>query len=318
MPTLLGRAPKDSYPELLKLNNTGAGVTSSLIAVQDGTGVNTPLQLSTTQIALNGAIWPTSVGTSGQVLTAGSNGTMSWVTPAPGGVTTFNTRSGAVTLTSSDVTTALTYTPVNPTALSTYAPLASPTLTGTPVAPTASAGTSTTQLATTAFVGTAITNANTAITSTYAPLVSPALTGTPTAPTASAGTNTTQVATTAFVATATSNARIAVNIQGNPLVSSETFYPVVRAFTLPANLTGSLAYGVFQTGSTTQTVNVMHYVGTSNSATQVGTITITSSSISYATTGGASVSFAIGDRLSYQFQSAALTLFAATLLGTWN
>jgi hypothetical protein len=61
MPTLLGRAPKDSYPELLKLNNTGAGVTSSLIAVQDGTGVNTPLQLSTTQIALNGAIWPTSV-----------------------------------------------------------------------------------------------------------------------------------------------------------------------------------------------------------------------------------------------------------------
>jgi hypothetical protein len=36
--------------------------------------------------------------------------------------------------------------------LSTYAPLDSPTLTGTPAAPTASVGTSTTQIATTAFV----------------------------------------------------------------------------------------------------------------------------------------------------------------------
>lgn len=39
------------------------------------------------------------------------------------------------------------------------APLASPALTGTPTAPTAAAGTNTTQIATTAFVSTAITNA---------------------------------------------------------------------------------------------------------------------------------------------------------------
>jgi hypothetical protein len=38
------------------------------------------------------------------------------------------------------------------------APLASPTLTGTPLAPTATAGTNTTQIATTAFVGTAVAN----------------------------------------------------------------------------------------------------------------------------------------------------------------
>jgi len=44
------------------------------------------------------------------------------------------------------------------TASSTYAPLASPTLTGTPTAPTATAGTNTTQVATTAFVGTAVSN----------------------------------------------------------------------------------------------------------------------------------------------------------------
>lgn len=42
--------------------------------------------------------------------------------------------------------------------LSGYAPLASPTFTGTPAAPTASAGTNTTQLATTSFVSTAVAN----------------------------------------------------------------------------------------------------------------------------------------------------------------
>lgn len=74
------------------------------------------------------------------------------------------------------------------TQLNAKSPLASPALTGTPTAPTASAGTNTTQVATTAFV---LANS--------APLASPALTGTPTAPTASVGTNTTQIATTAFV-----------------------------------------------------------------------------------------------------------------------
>ena len=41
-------------------------------------------------------------------------------------------------------------------AINARAPLASPALTGTPTAPTASAGTNTTQVATTAFVNTAI------------------------------------------------------------------------------------------------------------------------------------------------------------------
>lgn len=80
--------------------------------------------------------------------------------------------------------------------LAAKAPLASPALTGTPTAPTASSGTSTTQIATTAFVGQELT--------AKAPLASPALTGTPTAPTASSGTSTTQIATTAFVADAVS------------------------------------------------------------------------------------------------------------------
>jgi len=81
--------------------------------------------------------------------------------------------------------------------LQTLASIASPNFIGTPTAPTASSGTNTTQLATTAFVQTAI--------SSKAPLASPALTGTPTAPTASSGTNTTQIATTAFVNAAVNN-----------------------------------------------------------------------------------------------------------------
>jgi hypothetical protein len=77
------------------------------------------------------------------------------------------------------------------TAINSKADTNSPALSGTPTAPTASAGTSTTQIATTAFVD-----------NTYAPIASPTLTGTPLAPTATAGTNTTQIATTAFVTTA--------------------------------------------------------------------------------------------------------------------
>ena len=79
--------------------------------------------------------------------------------------------------------------------LNAKAPLASPTLTGTPAAPTAAQGTNTTQIATTAFVNAEIA----ADTASKAPLASPTFTGVPAAPTASTGTNTTQVATTAYV-----------------------------------------------------------------------------------------------------------------------
>ena len=75
------------------------------------------------------------------------------------------------------------------TAVATKADLANPALTGVPAAPTASAGTNTTQIATTAFVTDAVATGK----------VNTALTGVPTAPTAAVNTNTTQVATTAFV-----------------------------------------------------------------------------------------------------------------------
>jgi hypothetical protein len=82
--------------------------------------------------------------------------------------------------------------------------LASPTFTGTPKAPTATAGTNTTQIATTAFVTAAVSAASPNL-SAYALLASPAFTGSPTAPTATAGDSSTAIATTAFVAAAIPN-----------------------------------------------------------------------------------------------------------------
>jgi hypothetical protein len=73
----------------------------------------------------------------------------------------------------------------------------SPAFLGTPTAPTAIAGTNTTQLATTAFVSN-----------------SPAFNGVPTAPTAVYGTNTTQLATTAFV----QSEKVSTSFSGIPTV----------------------------------------------------------------------------------------------------
>uniref|UniRef100_UPI001558732A phage tail protein n=1 Tax=Cronobacter sakazakii TaxID=28141 RepID=UPI001558732A len=79
-----------------------------------------------------------------------------------------------------------------------YAPKESPTLTGTPKAPTAPAGNNSTQIANTAFVQAIAAALNSAL-ALKAPLASPGLTGTPTAPTAAQTANNTQIATTAFV-----------------------------------------------------------------------------------------------------------------------
>ena len=118
-------------------------------------------------------------------------------------VSTFNGRSGAVSLNASDITGAG------------GAPSASPALTGTPTAPTASVGDTSSQIATDAFVANAL--ASGAVTSFNgrhgtvalslsdvesvggAPIASPNFTGTPSGPTAAPGTATTALASTAFV-----------------------------------------------------------------------------------------------------------------------
>ena len=88
---------------------------------------------------------------------------------------------------------------------------ASPAFTGVPTAPTAAPNTNSTQIATTAFVDTAISNVNAGtgyateawvLAEGYAPIYSPTLTGNPEAPTPTAGANDQSIATTAFVTNA--------------------------------------------------------------------------------------------------------------------
>lgn len=138
------------------------------------------------------------------VVTISSSGAVS-------GVSSFNTRSGAVFLTSLDVIGAIGFTPAS---------IVSPDFTGSPTAITPTFGTNNSQLATTAFVQNAVVASTSgvvsfntrsgAVTLTSGDIVGAlgytppnqngaTLTGVPTAPTATIGTNNTQLATTAFV-----------------------------------------------------------------------------------------------------------------------
>lgn len=131
---------------------------------------------------------------------------MAAVTASTSGVSSFNTRTGAVTLSAADISGAG------------GALLNSPAFVGGPTAPTAAPGTSNTVLATTAFVAAAVSASAAGVSSfntrTGAVVLSladvqatnvlnnTALTGVPTGPTAAPGTSTTQLATTAFVSAA--------------------------------------------------------------------------------------------------------------------
>jgi hypothetical protein len=161
------------------------------------------------------------------------------ITSMTAGVASFNTRTGAVTLTAADVTGAG------------GAPLASPTFTGTPAAPTASPGsTSTTQLATTAFVQSAIAagavasfngragavtlNSSDISAAAGALLAGPSFTGAPTAPTATAGTSTAQLATTQFVAQAIAAAGGVATFNGRAGAVTLSLADVIAAGGAPA------------------------------------------------------------------------------------
>jgi hypothetical protein len=94
-------------------------------------------------------------GSGGSATVVAIGGPGSYLTKALAASTYATTASLSSYLTTS--TASSTYL-TQSTASSTYAALASPALTGVPTAPTAAASTNTTQLATTAFVGTAISN----------------------------------------------------------------------------------------------------------------------------------------------------------------
>jgi hypothetical protein len=122
----------------------------------------------------------------------------------------------------------------------TKAPTASPTFTGSPTAPTPTAGDHSTKLATTAFVATALTP--------FAPLASPALTGSPSAPTAAFGDKSTLVATTAFVAANAILARtspITLYVSPSGSNSNDGLTPATSLQTL--QYAANLAYSTYYT-----------------------------------------------------------------------
>jgi hypothetical protein len=131
----------------------------------DGTG-----NLSLTTVIGTGAIVNADVNTSAQIAYSKLNLTntivdadvnasaaIAWTKIAPSS-TVSTTELGYLDGVTSAIQTQLDAKLATATAASTYAPLASPALTGVPTAPTATAGTNTTQVATTAYVGTAISN----------------------------------------------------------------------------------------------------------------------------------------------------------------
>jgi len=142
------------------LNSDTGTVTSTMIAdsavtsgkIADGTIVNADVN-SSAQIAYGKLNLTNSVVNADIVAGAA----IDWSKIAPSS-TVSTTELGYLDGVTSAIQTQIDSKLATATASSTYAPLASPALTGVPTAPTATAGTSTTQIATTAYVGTAINN----------------------------------------------------------------------------------------------------------------------------------------------------------------
>jgi hypothetical protein len=145
---------------------------ATAVASQTGTGTTFAMQASPN--FTDAPLAPTAAPGTNTTQLATTAFVAAAVSGAVSGVASFNTRTGAVTLTSADVTGALAFTPLGPN------------LTG----PITSSGNAT---AIAAQTGTG---------SVFVVQTSPALAGTPTAPTAAFGTNTTQIASTAFVQSA--------------------------------------------------------------------------------------------------------------------
>jgi hypothetical protein len=144
---------------LIKASDTGT-VTSTMIL--DGTivdaDINASAAIAKTKLALTGTITSSDIANDtivdGDINTAAA---IAWTKIAPSS-TVSATELGYLDGVTSAIQTQIDSKLATATAASTYAPLASPALTGVPTAPTATAGTNTTQVATTAYVGTAISN----------------------------------------------------------------------------------------------------------------------------------------------------------------
>jgi len=217
-------------------------------------------------------------------------------------------------------------------ALDLKAPLASPALTGVPTAPTAAAGTSTTQVATTAFVGTAVSalvasapaaldtlnelatalgndaSFSTTITNsiaTKAPLASPTFTGTVTAP---------AITATALITASASGVAFTDGTQTKEGVPSRTtIISKTTDYTLSNLSERDSLIEINAAGATTLTIpadsSTNYPVGTSLDILRVGAGALTVSPAA-----GVTLNYTPGNKLRAQWSSATLVKRAAN---TW-
>ena len=148
-----------SSATLIKASDTGT-VTSTMIL--DGTivdaDINASAAIAKTKLALTGTITSSDIAND-TIVNADINtaAAIDW-TKLGISSTVSSTEIGYVDGVTSAIQTQIDAKLATATAASTYAPLASPTLTGVPLAPTAAANTNTTQIATTAYVQTELTD----------------------------------------------------------------------------------------------------------------------------------------------------------------
>jgi len=161
--------------------NTHAAITTSVHGIADTSLLATTANVATAKSEAIAAVTVTSLGLQNVNNTSDVNKPVSTATQ-----------------------TALDLKLASATAATTYAPIASPTFTGT-VSGITKTMVGLGSVDNTADADKPVSTAQATSIALRAPLASPALTGVPTAPTATAGTNTTQIATTAFVGTAVSN-----------------------------------------------------------------------------------------------------------------
>jgi hypothetical protein len=158
-----------------------------------------------------------------------------------GSVTSFNTRTGAVTLLNTDISGAGGALIASANVWTGANDFTGGSITVT----TQTAGNNTTFAASTAFVANAVTG--------LAPLASPTFTGLPLAPTATAGTNNTQIATTAYAY------NVAQGSQTIPLASTTPVVLTAAQYSVPVLFfTGALSASITVTVPTTGEWNVIN------------------------------------------------------------
>ena len=85
MADLTGKTVKATYKDLLQVSNSNSGIDATRRTVEDGEGTSSVLQLSTTEVSINGLVYPTSDGTSGQAIVTDGAGGLSFTTISGGG-----------------------------------------------------------------------------------------------------------------------------------------------------------------------------------------------------------------------------------------